>query len=514
MVTTIKLRRGTTLPSTGLEVGEPLFITSSGSEALHIAKSSTQTVKIGPIRKNHVDDSVQDYLFYPTLTNNSNGVVDNLNYANHFAIFKSGVNETFDLCVGDLEDEGDITHHEFKGALRLYYGNGTVDSIICSGADATNYTPLVDGILLSSGNTLITNVAVTNIPSTWTQIKYNTTDKKLYADVNGGSGSSVTLSKFLGFYNQQRTYFRVLGTEQTFVKGLTVPLSSTVVTSNTALGGLFATYGELIIDPAGSLMANESSHYKDIYNASTGEFKSYAYLHLGSEHTPPNTTDVNYSANLLYPSDVLVPDAQYFNQLPPVDGTLLSTGHLYTTAQTGTACPVKSTGSGSNMKLYADVPLQNYTSGNDITITNNSISAVNQLPFIEASVSFDSVNDIIEYQQETINGNIIRRNYSKFVVDQDSVGGNTLIATIYFYINELNVENFFIVHDDIDKLVLSKPRIFYRNTEIPRYYNNYSLTINNQQSARGDVYRFEVIVNKTKKDELYAVLTITPIYYG
>lgn len=512
MSTTIKLRRGTTLPSSGLEIGEPLFITSSGSEALHIAKSSTQTVKIGPVRKTATDDTLQDYEYYPTVVNSILGIVDDVKISEHFLISKYYNNNTFDLNIGDLLDSGDSTHHQYKGAIRLYYGNGTVDSIICSGVDTTNYTPLVDGILLSSGNALITNIAVANIPSTWTQIKYNTTDKKLYADVGGGSGLSVTLSKFLGFDNQQRTYFRFLGTEQTFANGQTIPLSSTVVTSNTALGGLFATYGELIIDPAGSLMANESSHYKDIYNASTGEFKSYAYLHLGSEHTPPNTTDVNYSANLLYPSDVLVPDAQYFNQLPPVDGTLLSTGHLYTTAQTGTACPVKSTGSGSNMKLYADVQLQNYTPGDDITITNNSISAVNQLPFIEASVSFDSVNDIIEYQQETSNGNI-RRNYSKFVVDQDSVGVDTLQATIYFYIDVLNVENFFIVHDDIRKLILLKPKIFYRNTEISRYYNNYSLTINSQQSTQGDVYRFEVIVNKTKKDELYAVLTITPIYY-
>lgn len=511
MSTTIKLRRGTTLPSTGLEIGEPLFITSSGSEALHIAKSSTQTVKIGPIRKNHVDDSVQDYLFYPTLTNNSNGVVDNLNYANHFAIFKNGVDETFDLCVGDLEDEGDPTHHQFKGALCLYYGNGTVDSIICSGADTVNYTPFVNGVLLSSGNALITNIAVANIPSTWTQIKYNTTDKKLYADVSGGSGSSVTLSKFLGFDSQQRTYFKVLGTEQTFVNGLTVPLSSTVVTSNTALGGLFATYGELIIDPAGSLMANESSHYKDTYNASTGEFKSYAYLHLGSEHTPPNTTDVNYSANLLYPSDVLVPDAQYFNQLPPVDGTLLSTGHLYTTAQTGTACPVKSTGSGSNMKLYADVPTQTYSAGSDISISNNTINANDQVSFILADVSYNNIAGRIKYiQQSTFER--CRRNYSKYIIEENVVG-NTWTLDLDFDIYDLNVECFLILYDNIQKLIISsKPKIYYRNDEIRTYYNNWS-TIANQQVPPNSCYRIEVVVSKDENDDIYAVLTVTELSY-
>jgi hypothetical protein len=511
MSTIIKIKRGTTLPSTGLEVGELLFITSSGSEALHIAKSSTQTVKIGPIRKNHVDDSVQDYLLYPTLTNNSNGVVDNLNYANHFAIFKNGVDETFDLCVGDLEDEGDTTHYQFKGALRLYYGNGTVDSIICSGVDAINYTPLVNGVLLSSGNALTTNIAVANIPSTWTQIKYNTTDKKLYADVSGGSGSSVTLSKFLGFDNQQRTYFRVLGTEQTFVNGLTVPLSSTVVTSNTALGGLFATYGELIIDPADSLMANESSHYKDIYNASTGEFKSYAYLHLGSEHTPPNTTDVNYSANLLYPSDVLVPDAQYFNQLPPVDGTLLSTGHLYTTAQTGTACPVKSTGSGSNMKLYADVSIPTYSAGDDISILNNTINARDQISFIPASVVYDSTADNIVYTQQNASGKC-RRNYSKYTIEENEVG-NTWTLNLKFDINYLNVECFLILHDNINKLLISsKPKIFYRGDEIRLYYNNWSI-IADQQARLGACYRIEVVVNQNTTGDVYAVLTVTEINY-
>lgn len=336
MSTTIKLRRGTTLPSSGLEIGEPLFITTSGSEALHIAKSSTQTIRIGPVRKTATDDTLQDYEYYPAVVNSTLGVVDDVKISEHFLISKYYNNNTFDLNIGDLLDSGDSTHYQFKGALRLYYGNGTVDSIICSGVDTTNYTPLVDGILLSTGN-------------------------------------------------------------------------------------------------------------------------------------------------------------------------------LYTAAQSGTACPVKSTGFGSQMKLYADVTIPTYSAGDDISISNNTINAKDQISFILANVAYDSVANNIVYTQQNI-FNKCRRNYSKYIIEENEVG-NTWTLDLKFDINDLNVECFLILYDNIDKLqILSKPKIFYRDNEIRTYYNNWS-TIANQQVPPNSCYRIEVVVSKAKNDDIYAVLTVTELSY-
>lgn len=372
MATTIKFKRGTTLPSSGLEVGEPLFVTSNGSEALHIAKSSSETVRIGPVE-------------------------------------------------------------------------------------------------LSAS-------ALTN--------------------------STIPL---------ERIYMKLLGTTQWCSVLQTTPLTSVFVThTDTRQTGLSFTHGELVIGE-GTLLANESAHYADSYNSSTGEVNVHAYINLMSSYTAPGSSTPINSSNLLYSSTATTDEAQYYNQLPPVDGTLLSTGHLDTAAQTGIACPIKATGSGSSMKLYADVPSQSYSAGDDISISNNTINAKDQISFIPANVAYDSIANNIVYTQQNASGKC-RRNYSKYTIEENEVG-NTWTLNLKFDINDLNVECFLILHHNINKLqISSKPKIFYRGDEIKTYYNNWSI-IANQQAGLGTCYRIEVVVSKNTTGDIYAVLTVTEINY-
>lgn len=196
-----------------MTIGEPLFVTTSGNESLRIANSSSSTVRIGPVRQktipvNSTTGDVQFDLMCP-IFNYASNVSDNVlnsevlpiaahnNAYYHFMYFyRDSYSGTVELRIGDIDDY-DYINNQYAGCISLYYGNATVDMISAGGFDSRNITPNVDGMLLSSGHTEQTSYTVENIPSTWKQIKYNTTDKKLYADdtlQTYTAGTDITIS--------------------------------------------------------------------------------------------------------------------------------------------------------------------------------------------------------------------------------------------------------------------------------------------------------------------------------